>query len=135
MDPRELEKEAFENGDERKVAEMLGSLKRVEAPANFEFGVRARIAAGAPQTRSSLIPFVKLAAPIALVLLVGAFVLFYGSLHSAQDSTGPLVAEGPVAEIPQPIEPNLASPPTSIDEPVQRASGPNAIESEPSVER
>jgi hypothetical protein len=133
MDPRELENEVVADGDEAKVAEMLNSLKRVEAPANFEFGVRARIAAGAPQTRSSLIPFVKLAAPLSLVLVVGAFVLFYGSLPSSTDT--PRVVENDVVEKPVQTEPTVASPATSTErQPIQRVSGPNATESASSIE-
>jgi hypothetical protein len=128
MDPRDLESETLADGNERKVAEMLGSLKRVEAPANFEFGMRAKIAAGAPKTRASLIPFVKLAAPLALVLIVGAVVLFYGSLPSTTDA--PPVVEKQAVEKPQAVERTL--PPVITEpQPAERASGPNATESEP----
>ena len=65
-----------------KVVALLSALPRVEAPSNFEFGVKAKIAKGAPRSGRSLIPFLKLAAPLSLLLVVGAFVFFYSTLPS-----------------------------------------------------
>ena len=65
-----------------KVVALLSALPRVEAPSNFEFGVKAKIAQGAPRSGGSLIPFLKLAAPLSLLLIVGAFVFFYATLPS-----------------------------------------------------
>src|SRR5688572_30074814 len=73
------EREALDN-DSRKVVEMLSALPRVEAPANFEFGVKAKIAAGNSVSRSGLFSLLKVAAPLSLVLLIGAFVVYYGTL-------------------------------------------------------
>lgn len=60
------------------VAALLSSLRRVEAPKNFEFRVKAGIADGLPH-RGALIPFLKLAAPLSLVLVVGGFLIYYGT--------------------------------------------------------
>lgn len=68
--------DALDGGD---VAAMLNALPRVEAPENFEFRVKARIAQGAAP-RTTLFPFLRVAAPLTLVLLIGAFVVFYGLL-------------------------------------------------------
>lgn len=65
-----------EGGD---IAAMLNALPRVDAPENFEFRVRARIAEGST-SRATLFPFLKIAAPLSLVLLIFAFVVFYGLL-------------------------------------------------------
>ncbi len=63
------------------VAELLRALPRVDAPGNFVFRVKARIAEGSsPQGR--LLQFLKLGAPLAGVLLVGTFVVFYNGLPS-----------------------------------------------------
>ncbi|MEO8042351.1 MAG: PDZ domain-containing protein [Acidobacteriota bacterium] len=70
-----------EGGD---VAAMLNALPRVDAPENFEFRVKARIAEGSAP-RATLIPFLKIAAPLSLVLLIGAFVAFYGLLPKGTD--------------------------------------------------
>ena len=73
------EREALDN-DTRKVVELLSALPRVEAPGNFEFGVKAKIAAGNSRSRSGMFSFLKVAAPLSLVLVIGAFVMYYGTL-------------------------------------------------------
>ena len=67
------------------VAALLSALPRVEAPENFEFRVRAGIAKGSAP-RASLIPFLKVAAPLSLVLTVGAFGIFYGTMPSGNEA-------------------------------------------------
>ncbi len=91
MDQREFKNGLSEfeapDADGGDVAKLLRALPRVDAPGNFMFRVKARIADGAaPQAR--LIPFLKLAAPLAIVLLVGAFVVFYNGLPSPNDIPG-----------------------------------------------
>jgi hypothetical protein len=97
MDPRELEKGTEDYGE---VSDLLRALPRVEAPANFEFGVKARIAAGG--SGSSLFPFLKVFAPLSLVLLIGGFIVFYGTMPDgsvATDTAGqPAVESERVAE-------------------------------------
>jgi len=80
MNERELKNDGskfdeldMEHGD---VAVLLSSLSRVEAPKNFEFGVKARIAKGAPRL-AGFIPFLKVAAPSTLLLVVAVLVTFY----------------------------------------------------------
>ncbi|HUS00041.1 MAG TPA: PDZ domain-containing protein [Pyrinomonadaceae bacterium] len=98
MNQREIKNSGFDaldtdNGD---VAALLNSLPRVEAPNNFEFGVRARIAKGAVSP-ASYAPFWKVAAPSALILLVTAFAFFYPwspnpiDTAAGPDSTAPEV--------------------------------------------
>ena len=64
------------DADSQKVSAMLSALPRVEAPGNFEFRVKAGIANGS-RSRFPLFPFLKVAAPLALVLVVVTFGLFY----------------------------------------------------------
>jgi hypothetical protein len=71
-----LEELEMIDADNRKVAALLGALPRVEAPANFEFRVKAGIAKGSP-LRSGFMPFLRTAAPLALVLVVLTFGLLY----------------------------------------------------------
>jgi membrane-associated protease RseP (regulator of RpoE activity) len=98
------------------VALMLSALPRVEAPKNFEFRVKARIAEGSAP-RSALFPFLKIAAPLALVLLIGAFVIFYGLLPGQADV--PIVADTaqseplrpePKSDLPVPPAQSVAGP-------------------------
>lgn len=82
--------------DNDRVASLLGGLKRVDAPANFESRVRSRIAEG-EQPKSSLLPaFLKLAIPtgglaaIALALyFAGIFSRGVGEMQ-AEDVTAPV---------------------------------------------
>ncbi|MEP7213110.1 MAG: hypothetical protein ABI791_08550 [Acidobacteriota bacterium] len=71
------------DADDAKIAQMLAGLKRVDAPANFEFKLKARIANAARPTRGlGFIPsFVRYAAPLALIAAVSS--LFY--LNSSSD--------------------------------------------------
>ena len=127
MNPSDLEngineREALTT-DERRIADLLGALPRAEAPSNFEFGMKARIAADDAGSRASLIPFLKVAAPLTLVLLVAAFVIFYAALPT--DSR-----IDPVAEVagPAPIrnsEPETAATVApSVTAPEPRAAEP-----------
>ena len=88
------------DADESKIANLLGTLPRVEAPANFEFGVRAKIAAGGRNSKSTLLPFLKVAAPLSLVLIVGAVVMFY-VLPGGRTSNDVMVAIPSVPQTPK----------------------------------
>src|SRR5688572_16919146 len=90
MNRRELENGINEDeaidAESRKLAVMLGALPRVESPANFEFGVKAKIAAGVTrEPRSYLLPFFKIAAPLSIVLVVATLVVFYGGYPDIGD--------------------------------------------------
>jgi hypothetical protein len=84
----------LEPRDTDDVSNLLGALPRVEAPANFEFGVKARIAAGAASPQASLVPFLKIAAPLSFVLLLAAFVIFYGIVPTS-DNAPPVASADP----------------------------------------
>ena len=76
------------------VSQLLGSLKRVEAPGDFDFRVKARIAAGRPVDRNkSWLPAVaRFAVPLGLLLLIGGF-FGYNALYSPKN-----IAVVPVVE-------------------------------------
>ncbi|MBK6749969.1 MAG: hypothetical protein IPG67_08165 [Acidobacteria bacterium] len=62
-----------ENKETQAVAGLLGSLPRVEPPNDFDFRVKARIAAGRP-TRAVWFPTAaRVAVPLGLVLSVGGY--------------------------------------------------------------
>lgn len=79
--------------DEQKISQMLGGLKRVEAPKDFDFHLKARIANGRPEEvrHASLFPILKYALPLALFLFVGAGLIMYSSYGDW--SNGPAVVE------------------------------------------
>ncbi len=76
------------------VSRLLGELKRVEAPNDFDFRVRARIAEGKPAERSAtwLPTSVRFAVPLALLLVVGFYFTFNG-VYSPTNVEIPVVAD------------------------------------------
>src|SRR5437762_10762000 len=105
MDNRQ---EQFESIEDEKIHQMLGGLKRVDAPKDFDFRVKAGIAAGRPSSTSGFrIPTaVRLAVPLVLLLLVGAY-FGLNALYSPTGSDVPSVAK---------YEPAMAALPSSGDE-------------------
>lgn len=98
--------------DEQKISEMLSGLKRVEAPKDFDFHLKARLANARPADHrpSSFFPILKYVMPLALFLFVGAGVFFVRSYNPAPnpDIVG------------QPSTPAIATPAASSGtEPVQ----------------
>ncbi len=86
--------EEFADSGEEKVAALLGSLKRVDAPADFDFRVRARIAQGRPaDARASWFPrFARVAAP-AMVLAAAGGYFGYNALYDTGPINVPVVAD------------------------------------------
>ena len=65
------EENDFENDE---INHLLGSLKRVDAPGDFDFHVRARIATGRPAVGAKWLPaFGKAAAMVLLLAAVGGY--------------------------------------------------------------
>jgi hypothetical protein len=93
MSQTEYNNQILEGDD---VARLLGTLPRVEAPSDFEFRVRARIASGRPARKQfSWIPApVRVAAPLALVIGVGGY-FGYSALNIGGVAT-PMATSNPV---------------------------------------
>lgn len=79
--------------EDEKVRQMCGGLKRVNAPKNFDFRLKARIAAFKPQTaKSPVFAFLRYAAPLGLVVAIfGAIVS--NNLFSVDNTAVPQLAE------------------------------------------
>lgn len=109
--------------DEEKISQLLGSLNRIEAPKDFEFRVRARIAAGRPEGIPGyrLPAAIRFAVPLAAVLAVGAY-FGISSYYSVDNAAIPAVAEKqtpvlPAANPDQPINPQVVVPaPPAIEQ-------------------
>ncbi|MBK7393905.1 MAG: PDZ domain-containing protein [Chloracidobacterium sp.] len=104
------------------VSRLLGELKHVEAPSDFDFGVRARIAAGRPTEKGGFrIPvWLAYGAPLALVLAVGGYFAL-NSFYSVGDANVPVVAVNEKPNVTPPLpapssEVALAPPVTKPDE-------------------
>lgn len=86
------------------VSRLLGELKHVEAPSDFNFGVRARIAAGRPAEKVGFrIPvWLTYGAPLALMLAVGGYIGM-NSFYSINNASVPVVAVNENPNIAPPI--------------------------------
>jgi len=90
------------DADHKKVSAMLSALPRAEAPANFEFRVKAGIAKGSP-SQFAFLPLLKTAAPLALILVALMFGIFYYERPS--DQINNVALSGPPAPAAAPSEP------------------------------
>jgi len=102
--------------NEEQVSRLLGDLKRAEAPNDFDFGVRARIAKGKPADKSpSWLPVtVRYAVPLVLLVLVGGYFAFNAFYSLNVTSIPVVVADKPAKEPPiagPPSTPVIAPPP------------------------
>lgn len=110
------------SADEQKIAHLLGSLKRVEAPKDFDLRLKAKIANAAPVTRPSwrLIPVLKYALPSILIMAVAGMFLIRDTSVPVDVST--------VADQPKPVETvpvpaaNPVQPPVVVDQSTTLAS-------------
>jgi len=91
----------IQDSDEAQISGLLASLKRVEAPGDFGFRVKARIASARPSTgRGSWLPAsVAVAAPLGLVLAVGGYFTLT-TVYSPATVSPPAVADLRPAELP-----------------------------------
>ncbi len=105
---REIENEIL-NSDERKIAGMLGNLRRIEAPKDFDYRLKARIANAKPSNDrpAAFLPVLRYVMPLGLFLVVGGALMWNGGMNIDNDSV-PVVAEtvqpfvGPVEARPVP---------------------------------
>ncbi len=90
--------------ENERVSRLLGELQHVEAPSDFDFGVRARIAAGRPTKSGGFrIPlWLAYGAPLALVLAIGVYFAL-NSFYSVSDANVPVVGVNEKPNIAQPV--------------------------------
>jgi hypothetical protein len=108
-----------ERSDNDPVSQLLSTLKRVEAPGDFEFRVKAGIAErNSIGGRYAWLPATwKLAAPMALMLILGGY-FGIGSLYPPTGNDTQLVAETRPAEMPLNVSPAAV---------VERPSQPSVV--------
>lgn len=96
--------------DEQKVSDLLGGLKRIDAPKNFEFRLKSRIAGTVAEDMRPrrLIPVLGYAAPLVLVLLVGTYLVVTGVYSVDTNSVAGVEQTQPVANITETVLPNPA---------------------------
>lgn len=100
---KEIESEVL-NSDERKIAGMLGNLKRIDAPKNFNYRLKARIANARPENfrPAAFSPILRYVMPLGLFLVVGGALMWNGGFNIDSDNV-PSVAES-VQPFVQPAE-------------------------------
>jgi len=82
------------SGDDEKVRQMLGDLKRVDAPKDFDFRLKARMAAADPRAfQPRLFPFLRIAAPLGLAVIVLAFFVINGLFSVNNESVEPVALQ------------------------------------------
>lgn len=95
IDKESLKNDATEFGtDDEKMGRLLNGMKRVDAPNDFDFRVKARIAAGRPAARPAfgLAAAARFAIPLILLVLVGAYFGF-NAFYTDRYLDVPAVAE------------------------------------------
>lgn len=80
------------SADDAEIRELLGGLKRVEAPNDFDFRVRARIAKSSSRDfQPRFLPVLRYVLPLGVVLMVSAGFVF-NSVYSGDSANNPIVA-------------------------------------------
>jgi hypothetical protein len=107
--------------DDERVASILGALKRVEAPADFDLRLKGRIARGAPAISSAFTPWIRFAAVPGALGVLALFLMFSGVFTFNSNSVPPVadLSQGKQETIaPQPIptvETRMVAPPIIED--------------------
>jgi membrane-associated protease RseP (regulator of RpoE activity) len=88
------------SSDEQNVARLLSNLKRVDAPKDFDFHLKARIANASPADFRPvrLFPILKYVLPLALFLMLGAA---FVAMNSSNTANVPAVAGVPSSVVQQ----------------------------------
>lgn len=113
--------EEIENltADDEKLHRLLGGLKKVAAPKNFDFQLKARIANAQPNDlqKPFLLPWLRYVLPLSVIVLLAGFVVF--NLSFSVDNTGaPQVADLPKNQTESAITPVETPSKAVIEEPV-----------------
>jgi len=87
-----------ENGEilsveDEKLSRLIGSLKRVEAPKDFDFHLKARIANAKPsEFQPRFMPVLRYVLPLSVAVFILAFIIFNGAFF-VDNQSAPMVAE------------------------------------------
>lgn len=135
---KELKNEAREieilTADDEKLRRMLGGLKKVGAPKNFDFHLKARIANAKPEDlrKPLFLPWLRYVLPLSVIILLTGFAFFNLSFSSGNQK-GTDVAIG----LP-PIQNEIKLPETDVKSPIETpltASANNDNKSESGIKK
>ena len=128
----------IQDSDEARISGLLGSLKRVEAPGDFGFRVKARIASARPSTgRGSWLPAsAAIAAPLGLALAVGGYFTMT-TVYSPATVSPPALADIRPAELPpiEVIDRNFVAESEPSVAAIETSSEPSPVTQPPEIER
>jgi hypothetical protein len=119
MNYKNLTENKIEDGEilsaeDEKIRSLLGSMKRVGAPKDFDFRLKARFANAKPNSyQPQFLPVLRYILPLSLVVVISAAVIF-NSVYFADTRDGSMVAE---THIPSSIkENNLPDKPAATEQ-------------------
>ncbi len=137
LTPKKFEP-GFDTTAEEKISQLLSAMPRVEAPGDFGFRVKARIAEGKPSpSRPLWLPTaLKAAVPLGLVLAIGGYVgvtsLYVNDGAPAeqaivQPARPGLVQSVPAAPAPEPVAPSSVAAAVPQETGVRQTGAPREI--------
>ena len=98
---KELKNEAREiealTADDKKLRQMLGGLKKVCAPKNFDFHLKARIANAKPEDlrQPFLLPWLRYVLPLSVIVLLAGFAFFNLSFSTGNQNAPEVASDLP----------------------------------------
>lgn len=109
MSFEELPSEEILSREDEKTRRLLGSLKRVDAPNDFDFRLKARIAKGKSSDFAAprLFPILRYVAPLSIAIVILAVLVFNGLYSFDDNSAAPpvLVENAPLKPVENKIQP------------------------------
>ncbi len=93
--------------EDEKICQMIGKLKRIDAPKDFDFRLKARIANAAPTDfQPRFLPVLRYVLPLTAILLISAFVVLNGFYFADNQAVSQVADNVPQMNIEQ-----VSSPP------------------------
>jgi len=113
--------------EQTRVWQMIETLEKVGAPKDFNFRLKARIAAAKPSNfEPRLLPAFRYVLPLSLTVLIFAFVVFNG-VYFVNDNTAPQVVENN-------FQPVIEKQDAPVDSPIAQLDAPESSTNEKSIE-
>jgi hypothetical protein len=122
--------------DDKKLHQLLGGLKKVNAPKNFDFQLKARIANTKPKDlrQPFLLPFLRYALPLSVIVLLAGFVFFNLSLSNENQDVPQIADKNQPTQI-EPAPPETIAAPTINDSTIaSTTANKNSIEKRDATE-
>ncbi|MGI8639804.1 MAG: PDZ domain-containing protein [Pyrinomonadaceae bacterium] len=111
--------------EDGKLRQMIKSLRRVNAPKDFDFRLKARIANTQPnEFQPRFLPVLRYVLPLSVVVLVFTFVIINGVYFADNKQIAETVPQTPIENKITPTNDSQIAPPDLIKVPVQ--SAPNS---------